>query len=134
MDNYNEKLESNLIKLVKEKEESDKRLLKIETVMGICCILPFLAATVLALTVTMAEWITALMVLGSLLPLLIALPFLIKIEQKAGYYECAKCGHKHIPKYSSVFFSMHLNRTRYMRCPECNKHSWQKKRISKDGE
>lgn len=134
MDNYNEKLESNLIKLVKEKEESDKRLLKIETVMGICCILPFLAATVLALTVTMAEWITTLMVLGSLLPLLIALPFLIKIEQKAGYYECAKCGHKHIPKYSSVFFSMHLNRTRYMRCPECNKRSWQKKRISKDGE
>ena len=55
----------------------------------------------------------------------------IKIEQTAGYYECAKCHHKYIPTYSNVLWAMHINRTRYMKCPKCNQRSWQKKVISK---
>ena len=53
----------------------------------------------------------------------------IKIEQIAGYYECGKCHHKYVPTYSSVFFAMHMGRTRYMKCPKCSKKSWNKKVI-----
>lgn len=132
MDNYNKELEKNLLEMVKQKEESDKRLLKLEIVLGIVSALPLIAAVIIASVVPMEEWKGGLLVGLSLLPLLIAAPFAIKIEQKAGYYECLKCGHRHIPKYSSVFLAMHVNRTRYMRCPECNKKSWQKKVISKE--
>ena len=55
----------------------------------------------------------------------------LKIEQTAGYYECRKCHHKYVPTYSSVLWAMHINRTRHMKCPQCNKRSWQKKVISK---
>jgi len=68
----------------------------------------------------------------SILPLLIATPFALMIEQKAGYYECKKCGHRYVPQYGSVFMAMHMGRTRYMRCPHCGKWSWQKKVIRKD--
>lgn len=132
MDNYNKEMENKLIEMVKQKEESDRRLLRMEIVMGICCLLPLFASSIIVSEVPMAEWLSTVIVLASLLPLLIATPFMIKIEQKAGYYECQKCGHKHIPRYSSVFFAMHVNRTRYMRCPKCNKFSWQKKVLSKD--
>lgn len=132
MDNYNKEMENKLIEMVKQKEESDKRLLRIEIVMGICCVLPLIASTIIVSAVPMAEWLSTIIVLASIVPLLIATPFAIKIEQKAGYYECQKCGHKHIPQYSNVFFAMHVNRTRYMRCPKCNKFSWQKKVLSKD--
>ena len=132
MDNYNKEMENKLIEMVKQKEESDRRLLRMEIVTGICCILPLFASFIIVSAVTMAEWLSAVIVLASLLPLLIATPFMIKIEQKVGYYECQKCGHKHIPRYGSVFFAMHINRTRYMRCPKCNKFSWQKKVLSKD--
>ena len=131
MDNYNKELENNLLEMVKQKEESDKRLLKIEIVMGICCILPLIASIIIVNILPMEEWLSAVIVLASIIPLLIATPFALKIEQKAGYYECKKCGHRHIPQYSSVFWAMHMNRTRYMRCPKCNKKSWQKKVISK---
>ena len=132
MDNYNKEMENKLIEMVKQKEESDRRLLRMEIVMGICCLLPLFASSIIVSEVPMAEWLSTVIVLASLLPLLIAAPFMIKIEQKAGYYECQKCGHKHIPRYGSVFFAMHVNRTRYMRCPKCNKFSWQKKVLSKD--
>lgn len=132
MDNYNKELESNLLEMIKQKEQADKRLLKIEIVMGVISVLPLVAAAIIGCIVPMEEWKAALLVGLSLIPLLIATPFAIKIEQKAGYYECQKCKHRHIPEYSSVFMAMHINRTRYMRCPKCNKRSWQKKVISKD--
>ena len=132
MDNYNKNLENNLLDMVKQKEEADKRLLKLEIVLGIIDILPLIAAAVIVSIVPMEEWKGGLLVGLSLLPLLIAIPFTIKIEQKAGYYACGKCGHKYVPKYSSVFFSMHISRTRYMRCEKCGKRSWQKKVLSKE--
>jgi transcriptional regulator with XRE-family HTH domain/DNA-directed RNA polymerase subunit RPC12/RpoP len=132
MENYNKELENNLLEMVKQKEESDKRLLCLEIVMGICCILPLIASVIIALIVPMEEWKGGLLVGLSLIPLLIATPFMLKIEQKAGYYECKECGHKYVPEYKSVFGAMHINRTRYMKCPKCDKKSWQKKVISKD--
>lgn len=132
VDNYNKELENNLLEMIKQKEDSDRRLLRAELVMGICCLLPLIGAIIIVNTVPMTELSGALIVLAGLLPLLIATPFALKIEQKAGYYECQKCGNKHIPKYSSVFLAMHLGRTRYMRCPECGKRSWQKKVINKE--
>jgi len=132
MDNYNKELENNLFEMVKKKEEADKRLLKLEIVMGVIAVLPLIAAAVIASVVPMEEWKGGLLVGFSLLPLLIATPFALKIEQKAGYYECQKCGHRHIPKYSNVFWAMHTNRTRYMRCPKCGTMAWQKKKLSKE--
>lgn len=132
MDNYSKELENNLLEMVKQKEESDKRLLHLEILMGILCILPMLISIVIVLTVPMEEWLGGVIAGTSVVPLLIATPFALKIEQVAGYYECAKCHHRYIPTFSSVFFAMHINRTRYMKCPKCNKRSWHKKVLSKE--
>ena len=132
MDNYSENLEKHLIELIKEKEESDRRLLKIEVVMGLCSLLPFAAGITFALLSSFDEWIKVALIFGSMVPFLIAVPFLLRIEQKAGYYECGHCKHRHIPRYSSVFLAPHVNRTRYLRCPRCEKLTWQKKVISKE--
>ena len=132
MENYNKELENNLLQAVKDKEQSDKRLLFMEIVVGVACLVVFLALSAVATFVEMEEWLKILLILIGLAPLLIATPFMLKVEQTAGYYECAKCGHRYIPEYKRVFFAMHINRTRYMKCPKCNKRSWNKKKISKE--
>ena len=60
-------------------------------------------------------------------PFAIGIGYAIRIEQIAGYYECSNCHYKYIPTYKSVLLSMHVNRIRKMKCPNCNKKSWQKK-------
>lgn len=132
LDNYNKEIENNLLEMIRQKEDSDRRLLHAEIVIGICCLLPLIASVIIVHTVPLEERLSTVIVLASLLPILIAAPFALKIEQKAGYYECRKCGHKHVPVYSSVFWAMHLGRTRYMRCPECGKRSWQRKVLRKE--
>ena len=132
MDNYNKELENRLIEMVKQKEESDKRLLNMEIVVGVIYIVFMLTLTVIASYLQIEEWLRILLILIGLAPILIACPFMLKIEQVAGYYECKKCGHRYVPAYKNVFLAMHINRTRYLKCPGCGKKSWQKKVISKE--
>ena len=135
MTNYNDKMEKNLLDMVKQKEEADKRLLKLEIVFGFISIAFLVAMVVIAsylMKMDMPGWIFALLVSVGLVQFIIYGIFAIRIEQVAGYYECEKCGHKYIPTYGSVTMAMHMGRTRYMKCPECGQRSWQKKVISKD--
>lgn len=132
MENYNEKLENNLLESVKEKERSDRQLLTLELVFGLVAACTLLALALIAAYVEMAEWLRIVLVVIGLVPLIIFVPFAILIEQRAGYYECAKCHHKYVPSYKSVFLASHMGRTRRMKCPKCHEKSWHKKVISKD--
>ena len=133
MENYQEKNDEMLIEMIKEKEEKDKMLLRAELIIGIVSFLPLLVATIfVAYNQSLAEWKRGVIVLLSLVPFLIAVPFLIKIEQKAGYYKCAECGHCYVPSFKSVLMAPHMGLTRKMTCPNCGKKSWQKKVMTKE--
>lgn len=132
MNNYNEKMEQNLIEIIKQKEEADKRLLKIEIVIGVFASLILFILIFVAAYVEMQDYLRVILIITGIIPFAIMILFAIRIEQTAGYYECQKCHHRYIPTYSSVLWAMHVNRTRYMKCPECNKRSWQKKVLRKD--
>lgn len=100
----NEKvLEKNLLDVVRQKEESDKRLLAMEIICGVLCLIPLLFSIILVEVIIMEEWKATLILLASLLPLLVVTPFMLKTEQIAGYYECEKCSYRYIPNYTSVF-------------------------------
>ena len=132
---YSVKMEKNLLDMVKQKEESDKRLLKIEIVMGFISAVFLIAMCIIGsylMKMNSPVWVFALMVGVGIIQFIIYAVFALRIEQVAGYYECRKCGHKYIPTYGSVTMAMHMGRTRYMKCPECGKRSWQKKVISKE--
>ena len=125
-------MEKNLLEMVRQKQQADKRLLTAEWVTGAACLVPLAAAVVFALVVPMSEGLQAAVVLSGLAPVLIATPFMLKIEQSAGYYRCGKCGHRYVPTYKSVFMAMHMGRTRYMKCPACGRRSWQKKVLAEN--
>ncbi|MBE5820088.1 MAG: helix-turn-helix transcriptional regulator [Clostridiales bacterium] len=131
MKNYDENAEKNLLEMLKQKEENDKRLLHAEILIGILGLLPFFISLIIIAAVEMEEWLAAVITLTSIIPFLIATPFMLKIEQIAGYYECKECGEKYVPTYKSVFWSRHIGRTRHMKCPKCNKRTWAKKVMSK---
>lgn len=132
MENYNKETEKIMLEMVKQKEQADKRLLSVEIMVGILCMAVFFALILLASLATIEEWLRILLILIGTMPLLIACPFMLRIEQIAGYYECQKCKHRYVPTYRAVNLAPHIGRIRYMKCPECHKKSWQKKVISKE--
>ncbi len=134
MENYNKELEKNLLEMTRQKERADKHLLSLEIVVGVICIVVMFTLCMIAAYVEMENWLRTTLILVGFAPLLVATPFMIRIEQTAGYYACAECGHRYIPSYKSVFFSAHMGRTRRMKCPRCGEKSWQKKVLSKDSD
>ena len=133
MENYNKEMENKLIDMIKETEERDRMLWRVELIAGILSLIPLLLATIfVAYNENIAEGIRTAIVFASIIPFLIAAPFLIKIEQKAGYYKCAECGHCYVPTFKSVLMAPHMGFTRKMKCPACGKKSWQKKVLTKD--
>ena len=120
------------MELVRQKEENDKRLLALEWVIGILSVIVLTVPAIFAAFLPIEEWQKVALIFAGLIPCIIGICFAIKIEQVAGYYQCKHCGHKYVPTFKAVTMAMHMGRTRYMRCPECHKKSWQKKVISKD--
>ncbi len=132
MDNYKEKSEQLLLEMAKQKEEADKRLLSLEILIGIFSIIILLGFTFTASFVQMSNWLRVSLIVFGIIVSMVGIVYALKIEQTAGYYECAKCHHRHVPTFRSVLWAPHINRTRYMECPECHKKSWNKKVLSKE--
>ena len=132
MENYNEKLEKQLLEVIKQKEEADKRLLNLEWFIIIISVLVLIVPILIAGFVEMPDWQRVLIMVSGVIPCAFGFAYCMKIEQHAGYYECKCCGHRYVPTAKAMWSSMHMGRTRYMKCPECHKKSWQKKVVSKD--
>lgn len=119
-------------KKAKQNEQRDinKKFLMYENVICYIALISFLTLIFAAVYATeILAWRIGMITIAFIV-LIIAVIFGIKIEAEAGFYECAKCSHRHIPKYWRVFWAPHLGRTRYMRCPKCAEKSWQKKRLT----
>lgn len=132
MDNYKEKTEQLLLEMTKQKEEADKKLLALEIVIGVLSMVVLLSFVFAASFFRMADWLRIVLIVTGFAISLIGLAYALKIEQIAGYYECAKCHHRYVPTFSSVLWAPHINRTRYMKCPECGEKSWNKKVLTKE--
>ena len=132
MENYNKEIEKNLLDMIKQKEQADKRLAATEVFIGITATIVLLALVFVAAFVQMETWLKIALIVSGFILFLAGCFYALRLEQVAGYYMCEHCKHSYVPTYKAVSMAMHLGRTRYMRCPQCGKKSWQKKVFHKD--
>ena len=128
MKNHEKKSNENLLAIAKEKEQKDKQLLALEWVLGFLGLAIIIAMVIPAAFIAESNPVlAAVMIIIGFILMMTAFFFALKIEQIAGYYQCAECVHKHVPTFGAVFMAMHFGRTRHLRCPKCGQKSWQKK-------
>ena len=131
MKDNEKKLEENLLEMAKIKEQRDKELLSMEIFIGVVVTVIMLTCVFVASFVNMPTWGRITLIIVGIIPLVIGIYYSLKIEQTAGYYECANCHYKYVPTYKSVLMAFHTGRTRRMVCPKCGQKTWQKKTLSK---
>ena len=130
--NYMEKAEENLVELRKREEMSNKKLLNLEWVIGVTSSVSFITLIFVA-SIPEIDNMLVRGIIISIACLLFAVGVIsaMKIEREVGYYECGCCHHKYIPTNIQMWFSMHIIRDRYIKCPKCGKRSWNKKVLTK---
>ena len=130
-------MKTNKIKSTSNNEKSNRHniyeimLLKSEIVIGWIACLQLFSTIAIASFVPMQDWIRILLIVVGVAIFMPCVFFAVELEQITGYYKCWNFEHKYIPKYTAVLMAPHIGRTRWLRCPKCNKKSWSKKVMSK---
>ena len=132
MERYNQIAEENLVELKRQQEEHVKMLLTLEWVIGLICVLTFFVLLLTALLLVEATLWRVLLSLFAVAVFAVGIVFGMKLEREAGYYECPSCGARYVPDLLPFWMSMHVGRTRYLKCPRCGKRNWQRKVLSRD--
>lgn len=128
---YNKKTDKIDYERLSHKEQEDKNLLSIGLLIKILVTVLLTSLITICSFLDMPDWLRiVLLVIGSII-FLAAWICLLRIEQTAGYFECANCGHRYVPTFKSLFLAFNRGRIRYMKCPKCGIMSWQHKIISK---
>jgi transcriptional regulator with XRE-family HTH domain len=100
MEKSSNQTEEVLIQIMKDKEASDKSLLQLEIVLGVVGTLFLLAMLFIGMLgyqyLNLPLWAMLLMFGVGFVIFIVAILFCVRIEQKAGYYECKECHQKFI--------------------------------------
>lgn len=132
-DSYKQKAEENIMNLMKEKEENQK---KWKSMIATCVIS---IVSFLTLTTIVALYADAITLPAKLLIMMIATGIFIvgfyttmENERTIGYYKCTTCNELFIPTMKEYIFSVHKLSTRKLKCTHCETQGYCRKIMSKE--
>ena len=131
-ESYDKRAEENLLAMKREVEEKNRQMLRTEYWISFPTVFAGLVMAFVASYIEMPVWLRIVLIVFVFVMIFTVAFIAVGIEQKAGYYECQHCHHRYVPTYWQTNLAMHMGRTRYMKCPECGKRSWQKKVLTKE--
>ncbi|MBP3840819.1 MAG: helix-turn-helix transcriptional regulator [Bacilli bacterium] len=131
MKDYKRKNEELLLELARQDELKNKKLMTCMWVITITTILFYIGIVLLSSILLDEGLLLGTIIVVSTIICVGVCFYGLKLEVDAGYYECRKCHHKHVPSYLTVLLAPHMSTTRYLKCPNCCKRSWCKKVMSK---
>ena len=126
---YKKKAEENMMNLVKEREESKKKI--ILSVME--CIFTILSGTtliVIAGILEMSSWLRILLIAIASIVIAGGIGVAAALDMSAGTFECRKCGTRFVPTTGAYIAGPHTITTRRLKCPNCGKISYCKRRLT----
>ena len=127
---YKQKAEENMMNLVKEAQESKKKII----LSAMVAVLSLVAAVPLILIsglIELAVWTRIL--LNGIALTVIAAGIIIAciLDRDAGAYECPHCHSRFVPEMGEYIMGAHTLTKRKLRCPSCGKKSYCQKRLTK---
>lgn len=132
MDNKNEKNEQLLLQMAKEMKEKDKRIWSSMWMIIIISTVAMLVGIFLTAFLLPEGTLQTVLILGICLVFLVPNFYALKLEISVGAYKCKHCGHELVPTFSQAMWAIHKGTTRCFKCPECKKHTWFKKVLTKE--
>lgn len=129
-EDYRKKAEENMVNLVKEAQESKKKIILSAMAAG----LTILAAVPLFLVsgmLVMEAWMRILLIGIGIVVLAGGIAIACILDREAGAFECPDCKHRFVPEMKSYVMGAHTITKRKLVCPYCGAHKYCKKVLTK---
>ena len=128
-DDYIRKAEENIMTLVREREESKKKII-LSAIVAVITIIGGTALVTVSGVFEMELWARILLIGLGLVVIFGGLFVAAALEMEAGTFECKHCKHRFVPTVGAYIAGPHSLTTRYLKCPECGKKSYCKRRLT----
>lgn len=129
-DDYRKKAEENMVNLVKEAQESKKKII-ISAMVALLASIAAIPLFVLAGVLAMESWLRIFLIIWGLCILVIGIVIACVLDRDAGAFECPECKTRFIPIMKDYVMGPHTLTKRKLVCPNCGAHKYCKKVLTK---
>ena len=117
-EDYKKKAEENMMNLVKEAQESRKKII-LSALVAALAILAALPLVVVAGALEMETWLRCLLIGIGLVVVVLGIIIACILDRDAGAFECPACHERFVPEMSAYIMGPHTITKRKLRCPNC---------------
>ena len=115
---YKKKAEENMVNLVKEAQESKKKII-ISAMVGVLVIVAAVPLFVVAGMFEMQVWTRVLLMGIGFVIMVIGIAIACVLDREAGAFECPECKERFVPDMKSYVMGPHTITKRKLTCPKC---------------
>ena len=120
---YKEKAEKNMVNLVKEAQESKKKII-LSAMVAMLVIIAAVPLFVISGALEMETWIRFVLIgIGSLI-MIAGIMIACVLDRDAGAFECPECKNKFVPDIGAYIMGPHTITKRKLKCPQCGKTNY----------
>jgi transcriptional regulator with XRE-family HTH domain len=129
-DDYQKKAEENMVNLVKEAQESKKKIM-LSVMVTVLMLIAVVTINVVVYVFAMEVWQRAVLIGISILILVLGISIACILDRDAGAFECPECHERFVPDMKTYMMSTHTVTTRRLKCPKCGKTKYCKHVMTK---
>ena len=127
---YLKKAEENMVNLVRETQESKKKIVLSAMIAGLT-IIAAVPLFILSGMLEMENWIRVLLIGIGLVVIVGGVVIACVLDREAGAFECPECHNRFVPDMKSYIMGPHTITKRKLVCPHCGAHKYCKKVLTK---
>ena len=127
---YLKKAEENMVNLVRETQESKKKIVLSAMIAGLT-IIEAVPLFILSGMLEMENWIRVLLIGIGLVVIVGGVAIACGLDREAGAFECPECHNRFVPDMKSYIMGPHTITKRKLVCPHCGAHKYCKKVLTK---
>ena len=127
---YKKKAEKNMVNLVKEAQESKKKII-MSAMVGVLVIVAAVPLFVVAGMFEMQVWTRVLLMGIGFVITVMGIAIACVLDREAGAFECPECNNRFVPDMKSYIMGPHTITKRKLVCPYCGAHKYCKKVLTK---
>ena len=127
---YKKKAEENMVNLVKEAQESKKKII-MSAMVSVLVIVAAVPLFVVAGMFEMQVWTRVLLMGIGFVIMVMGIAIACVLDREAGAFECPECKERFVPDMKSYVMGPHTITKRKLVCPYCGAHKYCKKVLTK---
>ena len=129
-EDYRKKAEENMVNLVREAQESKKKIILSAIVVGLT-IIAALPLIMISGMLEMENWLRVTIIIIGGVVVFGGIAVACVLDRDAGAFECPECNNRFVPDMKAYVMGPHTITKRKLVCPHCGAHKYCKKVLTK---